>query len=118
GRVITTEGSNAIRTTAVGNLDQGDVLDPSKGTDAVAKLARLRVLFTDLATTTTLRDAVAQALGEPAKDLQGKLRVSASDRSLIMLVEADASSAPEAQRRAEVLNRQLSTASDQRQLQV
>jgi hypothetical protein len=118
GALIADRESRGFRSSTALTLDQTSVLDPNAGADAIAKLSRLRALFVDFASTTLVRERVASDLHESPQALEGELRAVAPETSLVLLVEADASTSGEAERRLTSLIKRLKELSDQRQAAV
>ena len=107
GAFIADRESQGFRSSTALTLDQTSVLDPNDGADAIAKLSRLRALFVDFASTTQVRQQVASDLQETPQALEGKLRAVAPETSLVLLVQADASTSGEAERRLSSLIKHL-----------
>jgi hypothetical protein len=118
GAFLADRASRDFRASTALTLDQTSVLDPNAGADAIAKLSRLRALFVDFASTTQIRREVANDLRESPTALEGKLRAVAPETSLLLLVQADASSSGEAERRLASLTAHLKTLAEQRQANV
>jgi hypothetical protein len=116
--VLLARDDKGFRSTELVSLDQGEVLDPYAAPDELAKLSRLRVLYVDLSTTTSIRDAVAASTGDSAAALDGKLHAAAPTNSLVLMVQGDGANANEAQHRASALADALEAASDTRQQSV